>query len=324
MLNAIQWLLSGEPWVEYPVRAHLLGEDTRSPAMRELYGRMERHPLVAGVLAELAGWEGCIVSNHKNAALPYHKLDMLAGMGLTAETPAIAAVIEIILRHREAHGVPQAPINVPRHFGGTGADTWGWALCDAPVVLDALLALGVEERLLEGGIAHLAGLARANGWPCAVSAELGKFRGPGRKDDPCPYATLRMVKLLQRSRAWRASPAAKAGAEAILGLWERSREEHPYMFYMGTDFRKLKAPLSWYDIAGVAGALSLCPWLHDDKRYVEMLESIMEKADEKGRFTPESVYLSMKGWDFGQKKEPSKGLTAQLYRLLKRSGITVS
>ena len=33
------------------------------------------------------------------------------------------------------------------------------------------------------------------------------------------------------------------------------------MFFMGTDFRKLKVPLVWYDLLHVLDVLSSFPWL---------------------------------------------------------------
>ncbi len=323
MKYPVQWLLEGEPWIEYPARLWLLGEDPDSSNMKMLYGAMEKNPLVSKLLSELESWEHNVVNNHKNPTLLYHKLNLLADMGLTLKTPEIAAAVETIMRHRDISGLPQVMINIPVHFGGTGRDDWGWALCDTPVLTQALLKLGVEERMLGSGIAYLISLARENGWPCAVSPELGKFRGPGKKDDPCPYATLAMVQLLQSCSQWKGSTEASAGAEALLGLWERSLEEHPYMFYAGTDFRKLKAPLIWYDIVSVSGVLACCPQVHNDRRFKEMLDCIMGKADEYGRFTPESVYLSMKDWDFGQKKEPSRWLTLCIYKLLKQAGVSI-
>jgi len=49
-----------------------------------------------------------------------------------------------------------------------------------------------------------------------------------------------------------------------------------------------------------------------------MLDVITAKKDSEGSFTPESVWVDWKGWDFGQKKEPSKYLTFLIYRILKR------
>ena len=60
-----------------------------------------------------------------------------------------------------------------------------------------LVKFGLKnEPPVKAAIEYLAGLLRDNGWPCAVSKKLGKFRGPGRKDDPCPFANLVMLKVL--------------------------------------------------------------------------------------------------------------------------------
>ncbi|MCL5985526.1 MAG: hypothetical protein M1371_03065 [Actinobacteria bacterium] len=114
------------------------------------------------------------------------------------------------------------------------------------------------------------------------------------------------------------SNECKIGAETLLTLWEQSRERHPYMFYMGTDFTKLKAPLIWYDMLHVLDILTQFPWLHSDVRLKEMVDIVGAKADEMGRFTPESIWKAWTEWEFGQKKEPSKWLTLIAQRILIR------
>ena len=104
----------------------------------------------------------------------------------------------------------------------------------------------------------------------------------------------------------------------LLSLWENSLEFHPYMFYMGTDFRKLKAPAMWYDIVSVTDVLSHFEAVKADTRFIEMITLIKNKQDSNGLFTPESVYQKCKGWDFGQKKAPSLYLTYLCYRILNR------
>ena len=211
-------------------------------------------------------------------------------------------------------------MNIPSHFGGSGKDEWAWALCDAPIVLYALTEMGLgEDRRVQSAIKNLNKLVRENGWPCAGSPELGKFRGPGRKDDPCPYATLVMLKVLAQVPELCESKSAKTGVETLLSLWDESRESHPYMFFMGTDFRKLKAPLFWYDILHVLDVLSHFKWAGKDKRFKEMLNVVETKADGDGQYIPESIWTVWKDWDFGQKKVPSKGLTFYVQRILKRT-----
>jgi len=107
--------------------------------------------------------------------------------------------------------------------------------------------------------------------------------------------------------------------ETLLSLWDKSQEQHPYMFFMGTDFRKLKAPLFWYDILHVLDVLSHFKWVRKDKRFKAMLDVAVSKADNDGQFIPESIWTAWKDWDFGQKKVPSKGLTFYVQRILKRT-----
>jgi hypothetical protein len=159
------------------------------------------------------------------------------------------------------------------------------------------------------------------GFPCTVSPEFGKFRGPGRKDDPCPYSSLVMLKLLSVIPEYRESDVATNTAMILLSLWESSLERHPYMFYMGTDFRKLKAPVMWYDIISVADVLSHFESVKSDARFLEMVAIIKDKQDSDGLYTPESTFQKFKGWDFGQKKVPSPYLTYLCYRILERAAV---
>ncbi len=87
---------------------------------------------------------------------------------------------------------------------------------------------------------------------------------------------------------------------------------------MGTDFRKLKAPLVWYDLLHILDVLSRFPWLKKDPRLLEMVDLLKSKADRQGCFTVESMSTAWKDWEFGQKKEPSRWLTFLAWRILKR------
>jgi hypothetical protein len=228
-------------------------------------------------------------------------------------------IVARILEHQSAEGPFQVSMNLPVHFGGTGQDQWAWALCDAPLIVYALVKFGLEnEPAVQTAIAHLTGLLRDNGWPCAVSKEMGKFRGPGRKDDPCPFANLAMLKALSEIEALRDSPACHTGADTLLALWSESISRHPYMFYMGADFRKLKVPFVWYDLIHMLDVLSRFSWLKNDRRLLDMLEVLTSKLDQQGRFTLESIWTAWKDWEFGQKKEPSRWLTLTAWRIIKR------
>jgi hypothetical protein len=226
------------------------------------------------------------------------------------------------MAHKDKNGVYQSLTNIPKHFGGSGEDTFGWCLCDAPLLLYALLKAGIDyEYHIKQGVEYLLSFYKTQGFPCVVSQEHGKFRGPGRKDDCCPYATLIMLKLLSYIPEYKKSKISKEMAMVLFSLWENSLEKHPYMFYMGTDFRKLKAPAMWYDIVSVADVLSHFDFVRSDSRFLEMVALIKDKQDENESFTPEAVYQKCKNWDFGQKKQPSPYLTYLCKQILIRVGL---
>jgi hypothetical protein len=318
MDKIIPWLLEGPAWVQYCTRRDLLGQPENDNEVRAARTMMLSDPRVRGLLTELAEWPGEVLASHKSAGLLMHKLAFVTDLGLKADDPAAKKIIARIYKHQSVDGPFQMPMNISESYGGSGEDMRAWALCDAPVTLFGLLKLGLgDDPRVRKAAEHLTGLVRENGWPCAVSPELGKWRGPGRKADPCPYANLVMLKALAQTE-WNDSPATRAGTETILHLWSESRERHPYMFFMGTDFRKLKAPLVWYDILHVLDMLTQFPWLGNDPRLKNMVEIVHAKADEQGRYTPESVWKAWSDWDFGQKKAPSRGLTFFVHRVLNR------
>jgi len=306
--NTVAWLLEGDPWVRYRTYLDLLGQSEDEPEVAAARTEMLAHQKVEALVRELAAWPGHILSSHKSAGHPIHKLTFLADLGLRAGDPGMDVVIERVMEHQSPQGPFQVLMNIPKHYGGTGEDQWAWALCDAPLLVYALARFGLAgDSKVRAAAAHLASLVRDSGWPC--SGDLGKFRGPGRKEDPCPFANLAMLKALSMMPEWRDSVAVKVGVEAQLRLWEVRRDRHPYMFYMGTDFCKLKAPLVWYDILHVLDVLSRFPWVRHDPRLLEMAAIVAGKADAEGRFTPESVWQAWGDWEFGQKKRPSEWVT---------------
>jgi len=317
--KTIEWLLQGDPWIEYRTRVDLLGQTEKDPQVVAARKAMLADAKIQALLTELMAWPGIVLDSHKSASQSFHKLAFLADLGLRVNDPPIKKIANKVMGHQSKQGPFQLTMNIPSHFGGSGKDEGAWALCDAPIVVAALVQMGLSDvKRVQTAIKHLDGLVRDNGWPCAVSPELGKFRGPGRKDDPCPYATLVMLKTLAQIPELRESKSAKIGVETLLTLWDESKERHPYMFFMGTDFRKLKAPLFWYDILHVLDVLSHFKWARKDMRFKEMLKLVESKADGDGRFIPESIWMMWKDWDFGQKKTPSRGLTLFAQRILKR------
>jgi len=317
----IEWLLEGEPWVEYRTRLDLLEQSENEIEVVRSRKQMIEHPKIQLLLEELRNWPGIVLNSHKSAKQPFHKLSFIADLGLKRDDQFINEIINKVLAHKSDEGPFQLPTKISKSYGGSGSDEWAWALCDAPIIVYSMAKFGLsKDEQIQKAVKYLVGLVRENGWPCVVSKELGKFRGPGRKDDPCPYATFGMIKMLSQFDEWRDSKEVHVGTECLLDLWQNSRERHPYMFYMGTDFRKIKAPFIWYDILHVLDVLSQFDWLRNDSKMREMINILRSKANDEGKFIPESIWMAWRGWDFAQKKKPSRWLTFLVLRILKRIG----
>ncbi len=315
----INWLLQGEPWVAYRTRLDILREKADSLTVQDAYVDLLAHEKIQILLGELETWPGTSLKSHKKAGHALHKLVFLADLGLHRGEPAVDKIMEKVLANTSPEGPIQILVNLPKRFGGSGKDELSWMLCDAGSTLYAAAKMGwKEDPRVAQAAAYLASLVREEGgWPCAAAAELGSFRGPGKKADPCPYANLLMVKsLLQFGNAYQMQ--VQKGVDVLLDLWEKRRQLKPFLFAMGSGFEKLKAPLVWYDILHVLEALSAFPPARKTAAVQEMLSIVSAKADAAGRFKPESIWMDWRGWDFGQKREPSRWLSFLVERILRR------
>jgi hypothetical protein len=308
----VDWLLeTGDAWVQARTRTDLLGQPHSAPDVQAARAAMLADPRARRIVDTLQDWPGPPLSNHKTAGHHLHLLSFLAETGMRLGDPGIDTLVEHVLAHQAEDGAFQIVMQIKESYGGTDQPTLSWALCDAPLVLYALCAMGVRDNPRIGqAVAHLSGQIRDNGWPCASGPNQG-FRGPGRKGDPCPYANLLALKALAAYGAGRddEDEAVKAGIAALLWHWDIQLERKVYMFGIGTDFRKPKFPLVWYDILHVGDVLSRFPTARRDPRFQAMLAELMDQADAQGRFTPASMYRDWKEWEFADKKNPSPAIT---------------
>jgi len=312
-----EWLLTeGQPWVRYRAMIDLLDKSEEDSEVKGARQEMLEHPQVQSLIEALRQWPGYPLKRHNDAKHPLHKLTVLADFGFGASDPAMPWIVKKVMAHQSPEGAFQVTAQIDPRYGGTGEVEWTWMLCDAPATLYALLAFDLgENEAVRRAVHHLTGLIRDNGWPCA--SQTG-FRGPGRKEDPCPLANLLALKALAQVPEMRDSEAAHLGAEMLLGHWEHQKERKIYLFGLGTDFRKLKYPFIWYDILHVTDVLSRFPFLKNDPRLREMVETLVAQQDERGRFTASSVWMAWREWGFGQKKEPSPWVTLLALRVIKR------
>jgi hypothetical protein len=318
-MSRLDWLLEGDSWVRYATQVTLLGYDSQSDAVAASKAATLSDPAVRALLDDITRWPWPPLTRHNDAAHPLHKLAFLASIGCSASDPGIDGVVDRLLADQSPEGAFRITLQTYPRFGGSGEPELGWMLCDGPLVAATLCELGLsQDSRVQHAMGYYVSLVQQNGWPCVVDAAMGRFRGPGKREDPCPYATLLMLRALSGLDREQDHPAARIGVETLLDLWDQRRERRPYLFAMGTHFARLKAPLIWYDIVHVLDVLSRYPWVYPEPRFREMMAILTAKADDQGRYTPESVWTHWKGWDFGQKKTPSRGLTLIIRRILSR------
>ena len=321
MENQIDWLLgSEEPWTCYRTLVDLLELPESDREVKSARQAMLDHPQVLGLVEKAAAWPGYPLKRHNDAKHPLYAISTLADFGLRIGDVGIGEIVSKVLEHKSPGGMLETQVLIPKAFGGTGREDWTWMLCDTPTLLYSLLAFGADQTGLDDAVSNLSGLAAENGWRCAASPDLGKFKGPGRRADPCPIANVYALKALSVVDGSRAEPS-RIGTEMLLHHWQIRKEKKYFLFGMGTDFSKLKYPFVWYDILHVVDVLSRFPWVHADPRCIEMVSAITSQAGDAGLFTANSIYLAWKGWSFADKKNPSPWITFLVLRILKRMGI---
>jgi hypothetical protein len=320
MSTPIEWLLeSDEPWTRYRTLLDLLDRPEDDAEVQTARQEMLAHPRVEELVAGAATWPGYALKRHNDAKHPIHTLSTLADFGVRASDPGMRPVVEAVMAHQSEEGAFQTKLRLYKRFGGIDGERWTWMACDAPTLAYGLLSFRVPDgERVHRAVGHLTGLVDDNGWRCAAAPELGSFKGPGRREDPCPIANVYALKALSQVPELVDSPATRSGAEALLWHWGPECKRKLFLFGLGTKFRKLKYPFVWYDILHVVDVLSRFPFVHSDPRFQEMVAALIEQADDEGRYTATSMYRAWKGWSFADKKNPSLWLTFLVLRIQRR------
>ncbi len=331
----LAWVLaSDEPAARWIVHAQVLagrrvdGVDHAQLA-EDARAAMLADPATQALLERLPDWEvAAELGGHQSPAFVPNLLGLLADMGVAAgDDERVERVLDAMLRHQLADG-RFASIAKSRV---TPVAAWASLLCDTHAITEVLQRLGRGAdprvaRALQTTIGDLAATAQGRSWPC-LPDEVRGFRGPGRKGDFCPQATLEAL------RAWSYVPPDERPAEVhdaarvSLRAWRARADEQPYMFGHGYRFKIVKWPTTWYDVHGVLDTLGRYPALWrgagadpaDRRALAELVACLVAyNMAPAGTVTPQSCYRGFEEYSFGQKKRPSPFATARLHQVLRR------
>ena len=257
------------------------------------------------------------IKRHNDYKHFIHKICFLADMDCDPELPGMKKIADLILSRQSDDGFFLSNVEIAKAFKGTGFPEPGWLMCDFPLILYFLIKTGYKGNpSVKRAVDSLQRIADDNGWKCKGYHD--KFRGPGKKADHCPLATLYALKVFSLLPEFHKELYVKAGIDSLLYQWSHSYDGHIYMFGMGKRFRKLKYPNHWFDVLHVVSVLSNFDYARRKPEYKEMIEHIKSKRSPNGGFIPESIYLIYKGLDFGQKKAESQIMTKKINQLILR------
>lgn len=327
-----QWLLEAEePAARWTTLTELLDRDPSDTDVRAAKRALLADPGTRELIGRLTDWEkGIVASGHNSPDYTPNILHLLADMGVAAgDDPKVERFLDQLSAHQGDEGRFQS---LSRWRSQPKAH-WSALLCDSHIIADALVRFGRADdprtrRALARMAADLATTAQGPGWPC-IPDPVTKFRGPGKRADVCPHATLEALRAFGRLPAAQRPAGALEAARTSFRAWRLRGEEKPYLFGHGRQFKTVKWPAFWYGALWVLDALSLHPGLwrgrgarSDDRKALAEIAAclVAYNVGPDGRVTPRSCFRSFERFSFGQKKTPSAFATAHVCTVLRRLG----
>jgi hypothetical protein len=308
----IEWLLAGEPWVVYRMLVELLDKDEQDKVVLTAKKLIPEHPLIIRIFKGLNkdDYWGTPKDIHtwwpkKNTT--FWLLPVLADFGFTVEDKRIARVCEYVFSTQlQSGGFGWSPPTQPYD-------------CHTAILTESLAKLGLlRDSRLQKAYDWLIKRQRLDGgfW----CKDTGQINRPREKEPSCAMAAMFVLGALAENPELRSTETAKKGVDFLFECW-RNREKIKYAGHdsqVGKDWHKLKYPFTDYKILKFLDVMSRFEHAKQRLQKSEMMNLLMSKQDEKGRFLPESIVKVWSKFDFGQKERPSRWITFLALRTVKR------
>jgi hypothetical protein len=307
-----EWLLGGEPWTLYRTLLDLRGLENSDGRVVTAQKGVFKHELVRRILDKRNkdGYWGVPKDIHTwwpRRDTTFWLLPVLADFGFTIEDRRIATACEYVFSTQlESGGFGWDPPNKPGD-------------CHSSIIIESLAKLGLlNDPRLQKAYGWLVKRQRIDGgfW-CKDTGQIG---GPREREPSCALAATFALGALAQNPMIRNDEHAKKAADFLFQCWV-NRGKVKYAGHdskIGTDWEKLKYPFTDYKILKFLDVLSQFDFVRPRLRKSEILNLLLSKQDDKGRFTPESIIKVWSDFDFGQKELPSRWITLLSLRILKR------
>jgi len=308
----VQWLLAGQPWVVYRTLIDLVDREDSDSSVLAARKAIRQHRHVTKIFRGLNeegywGKQNDIHTWWPRKGTTFWLLPVLADFGYTVADGRIARVCEYVFSTQLQ----------------TGA--FGWdpptkpADCHTSIIVESMAKMGLlQDPRLRRAYDWLNRRQRLDGgfW-CKDTGQIG---GPRQGEPSCAMATVFVLGAFAQNSELKNSYAAIRGVDFLFKCWEnRGRVKYAgHDSQVGTDWKKLKYPFTDYKILKFLDVLSRFEHAKQRLRESEMLNLLLSKQDEKGRFTPESTIKIWSDFDFGQKEKPSRWITLLALRIAKR------
>jgi hypothetical protein len=308
----IDWLLSGEPWVVHRVLTDLLNVEAGDRRVLTARRKVLEHRLIRQILnrRNASGYWGVPKDIHTwwpRKDTTFWVLGILGDFGLRVEDVELGKAAEYVFSIQLENGAflgfdPELPYD-----------------CHTATLTESLVKVGLlSDRRVQRAYDWLVGRQRCDGgWWCKNAGQIGR---PREREPSCAMATMFVLGALAQNPRLRDSEVARRGVDFLFECWE-NRGKVKYAGHdsqVGTDWEKLKYPFTDYKILKFLDVLSQFEYAKQRLRESEMVNLLLSKRDNKGRFTPESIVKVWSDFDFGQKDKPSRWITFLALQIARR------
>lgn len=314
-----------EPFTIYKTLTNLLGIDKNSEEAKKQKELIKKDKRIIELVNRIPDWEKYPVTGHNKSDFSPSLINLLFDMGIEkGDINKIDLELEKMLLHQDTNGRFNS---FCENFNKKTKDKdnfWSNTLCDSHIIILTLIRGGyIKNPKVKKGILKIIDdykeTSMGKAWKCEPDS-ITKWRGPGKKDDPCPMVTLEALKVFSYLSQKDRPDDLYMALNTMLYLWKRRKDSTPYMMGHGRNFRKFKTPIFWYNIGWFMDTLSRYPEIHEEKEYIELTAILAGiNTNEEGKVVLKSTYRDFKNFSFGQKKEWSPFQTYYLCNILKKS-----